>query len=117
MRYAILIAGLLCSSAFAAESTSSAATPAASAKLDCVQPEFPGAKAKPAKIEAFNKLYQAYGDCVNAFIQSQNAIVAAAEAQRKLELERANAAIDAGNAATAAYKEYAARIELASKGK
>jgi hypothetical protein len=83
---------------------------------DCVQPTFPAGRAPKAKIDAFNTQFKAYGECINQFIAQQNAVLGDKEKAIALLRAEANAAIDAGNAATAEYNAYARHIaELAAK--
>jgi hypothetical protein len=85
-----------------------AQTPPASATMPsvpantCVKPEFPGrlALTSPAKVNAFNKEYNAYRDCTNKYVDGTKKLV--------------NDAIAAGNTAVDDFNKFAEEIKAQS---
>ncbi len=57
----------------------------------CVKPELPGPFSDSRRIDRFNKEYQAYGKCVNKYIDDTNALATASLAAGKTALDELNA--------------------------
>ena len=59
---------------------------------NCVKPEYPGKLASNTMINAFNKNYKVYGDCIKKYLDDVKTLT--------------NAAIEAGNKAVDEYNKY-----------
>lgn len=97
---AALVLGVTCASAQSPAAVPTATAPAVPPNT-CVKPEFPGKLASTARVNAFNKEFKAYGDCIRKYIDDVKAIAVAATAA-------GNSAIDEYNAYSADLK---AKIE------
>jgi hypothetical protein len=64
---------------------------------NCVKPEFPGRLASSTRINAFNKDYTAYGECIKKYVDDTKSMV--------------NAAVAAGNGAVDEFNKFAAEIK------
>jgi hypothetical protein len=64
---------------------------------NCVKPEFPGNLASPLRMNAFNKGYAAYGDCIKKYVDDTKTMV--------------NAAVAAGNGAIDEFNKFAGEIK------
>jgi hypothetical protein len=83
---------------------------------DCTQPVLPAGRLPKSKVELFNTQYKAYGECIKQFIATQNGVVGDKEKAIAQLRAEANAAIDAGNAASAEYNRFASHIaEIAAQ--
>jgi hypothetical protein len=85
-------------SAQAAPAPTSAPTPAFVIPPNkCVKPEYPGKLASTLKFNAFNRDFNAYGDCIKKYVEDTRSIVNAAAAA-------ANGAVEEFNKFTAEIK-------------
>lgn len=87
--------------ALAQDAASSAAAPAAAPaiKHTCVKAEWPGRVATQTASKRFDAEHKAYTDCIRAFVAEQSKLNQEAVA-------KANAHVNAGNAAIAEFNEY-----------
>ena len=64
----------------------------------CVKPEVPNRIATPARVNAFNRDYKVYGECINKYVRDTNSLATASIAAGKAaieELEAVNAEVKA----------------------
>ena len=69
---------------------------------NCVVPEYPGKLASNTRINAFNREFKAYGECIKKYVDDTKTLT--------------NAAIDAGNKAIDEYNKSVKDIKAQSDG-
>jgi len=78
------------------------------AKHNCIQPEVPGKFASEQRLKEINKKTAIYKECINKFAREQQEI-----SSNSVDVAKANAAHDAGEAAIQEFNEY---MKLRNKG-